>query len=374
MPTAKKLPSGSWRCQVFSHYEEVTQSDGSMKKKRIYKSFTCDDPSKRGKTRCELNALEWSAGKKKETKPDNITLAEAIDNYIAIKEPVLSVSTVSGYKKMRKNAFRSLMGKKLYDIDTGVLVTAIASESSRQTLQKGKAGKVSPKTVRNEFGLLTAVLNYYDVGYNPKKIILPQIPEKKIELPDPAEIIAAVKGTDIELPVLFAMWLSFSMSEISGLTKTGSLLENGKYIAINEVIITIDGKEYKKETGKRPKRQRVLALPPYMKSLIDAVPGDRIVPMASNTIYRKLQRYLSDVGVSPITFHQLRHVNASVMHLLNVPDMYAQDRGGWSTNYVMHKVYTHTFTKERQAVDETIDSFFSEIVQHEMQHENKKPW
>lgn len=23
MPTAKKLPSGSWRCQVFSHYETV---------------------------------------------------------------------------------------------------------------------------------------------------------------------------------------------------------------------------------------------------------------------------------------------------------------------------------------------------------------
>lgn len=58
------------------------------------------------------------------------------------------------------------------------------------------------------------------------------------------------------------------------------------------------------------------------------VPRDRIVPMASNTIYRKLQRYLKDAGVNPITFHQLRHVNASVMHLLNVPDMYAQDRGG----------------------------------------------
>ncbi len=45
MPTAKKLPSGSWRCQVFSHYEYVNQDDGGVKKKRIYESFTCDDPS-----------------------------------------------------------------------------------------------------------------------------------------------------------------------------------------------------------------------------------------------------------------------------------------------------------------------------------------
>ena len=33
MATAKKLPSGSWRVQIFSHYEFVQQPDGSVKKK-----------------------------------------------------------------------------------------------------------------------------------------------------------------------------------------------------------------------------------------------------------------------------------------------------------------------------------------------------
>ena len=28
MATAKKLPSGSWRCLVFSHYENVVDKDG----------------------------------------------------------------------------------------------------------------------------------------------------------------------------------------------------------------------------------------------------------------------------------------------------------------------------------------------------------
>ena len=32
MATAKKLPSGSWRVQIFSHYEFVQQPDGSVKK------------------------------------------------------------------------------------------------------------------------------------------------------------------------------------------------------------------------------------------------------------------------------------------------------------------------------------------------------
>lgn len=44
MATAKKLPSGSWRCQVFSHIEEIPLSDGTIKKKRVYKSFTCSSP------------------------------------------------------------------------------------------------------------------------------------------------------------------------------------------------------------------------------------------------------------------------------------------------------------------------------------------
>lgn len=46
MPKAKKLPSGNYRCRVFSH----TDSEG----KKIYKSFTA--PTKR---QAELLAVEW---------------------------------------------------------------------------------------------------------------------------------------------------------------------------------------------------------------------------------------------------------------------------------------------------------------------------
>ena len=55
MATAKKLSSGSWRCQVYSHTEEVIQPDGSVKKKRIYKSFTCATPGAKGNG----NVKEW---------------------------------------------------------------------------------------------------------------------------------------------------------------------------------------------------------------------------------------------------------------------------------------------------------------------------
>ena len=53
MAKAKKLPSGSWRCLVYSHSVPVLDAKGmpvldakgNPKEKRIYESFTSDDPT-----------------------------------------------------------------------------------------------------------------------------------------------------------------------------------------------------------------------------------------------------------------------------------------------------------------------------------------
>lgn len=63
-----------------------------------------------------------------------------------------------------------------------------------------------------------------------------------------------------------------------------------------------------------------------------------------------------------MTFHQLRHMNASVMALLNVPEKYAQERGGWKTPHTMKRVYQHTFSREREAFDKTIDAYFERMI------------
>lgn len=112
MATAKKLPSGSWRCQVFSHFEEQIQPDGSVKKKRIYKSFTCNDPSARGKRKCEAEATAWAAGKEQFSGIQSINFGDAMDNYINSRENVLSPRTISEYRKMRKKYCKDLFNGK----------------------------------------------------------------------------------------------------------------------------------------------------------------------------------------------------------------------------------------------------------------------
>ena len=85
MPKAKKLPSGSWRCQV-SFTENGT---------RVRKSVTVKDPSRAGKKECERLAAELAIVHS--DRGENITVHEAVANYITVKERVLSPSTIRAY-------------------------------------------------------------------------------------------------------------------------------------------------------------------------------------------------------------------------------------------------------------------------------------
>lgn len=56
MATAKKLPSGSWRCRVYDYTDE----NG----KKHYKSFTSDNPKPAGKREAEAAAAAYAVSKK----------------------------------------------------------------------------------------------------------------------------------------------------------------------------------------------------------------------------------------------------------------------------------------------------------------------
>lgn len=85
MATAKKLPSGNWRILAFSGYKII---DG--KKRRTYESFT-------GKTKKDVN-LQFALWQNSKHRDANMSVGEAIDGYISLKENVLSPSTVRGFE------------------------------------------------------------------------------------------------------------------------------------------------------------------------------------------------------------------------------------------------------------------------------------
>lgn len=368
MPTAKKLPSGSWRCQAYSHTEALFDSNsnpiidpktGKQKKKRIYESFTSDDPSRFGKLDAEKAALDFLESKKSH-QYTKMTLREAINKYISDSDAVLSPTTISGYKIILKHGFPDIMDMQLRNITNELLKAAVNKESKRPSKSKRSKGKpISPKTVSNEYALLTAVFNLY----HPKLDCDVKLPAKINhikELLPPEVIFNVVRDTNIELPVLLAMWLSFTISEIKGLTKSKSV--QGNYITIVEVVVNVDGKDISKKQAKEYTRTRRHRIPPYIKKLIDRVQTDQLVTMSGKAVYDKFNRLLKKNNLPHISFHDLRHVNASVMAMLKIPDKYAQERGGWKTDAVMKKTYMQTFSQERQRVDNIIDEYFEKQI------------
>lgn len=359
MAKAKKLPSGSWRCQVYSHTEKVwDENEQEWRNKRIYKSFTSDIPGAAGRREAEFQAAEYQKKKEQLANIPDWTLAMAVDAYIARKDGLVSPTTIEGYRKIRKTAFSSIMDVPLKNLTNDILNRAIREEMIRKP-ENRNSPSLSPKTVINNWGLISSVLRMY-MPDRTFRVDLPKKAKQIRTLPLPREIYQAVKGTNIELACLLAMWLSFSESEIRGLTKSKSI--DGDFITIREVLVRVGTQDVRKNLAKEESRNRRHRLPPYIKELISQVEGDIIVPYSPTVLLRTFKKRLRLYHLPDMTFHDLRHVNASVMAMLRIPDKYAMARGGWSSDHIMKQVYMETFDEERTAVDRRIDDYFTDAL------------
>lgn len=348
MPTAKKLPSGSWRCQVFSHYEEVKQPDGTIKKKRIYKSFTSDDPSRNGKKAAELAAARYAAEKKHPSGSCSLTVGEAMDKYIEDRTSVLSPRTISDYKRIRKNDIQSIMNIRVCDITQGDIQKAINLD----------AIKHSPKTVRNNHGLISAVLKQY----RPDFALNTSLPEKKradLYIPVDSEIqklMQAVQGTEMELPILLAAFGPMRRGEICALS-----VENisGNIVHVCQNMVKKD-KNWIIKTPKSYAGDRYITYPSFIAAKWAGKTG-RIVHLNPDAVTARFIRLIRSVGLPHFRFHDLRHYSASIQHALGIPDAYIMQRGGWSSDGVLKAIYRHALADKSSEMDDLANRYFSDL-------------
>ena len=351
LPAIRRLPSGNWFCQLRLDGQSISITEPTFEK-------------------CQARAMAYKTGiLAVRHDPLSITLGAAIDAYIAAREGVCSPTTIDGYKKIRRQYFQDQMSLRLSQVTERGL--SLAAKRERQRV--GRRGRpLSPKTIKSALGLILCVLNEHGIVHG--KVAAPEVKDKVIRLPMPEQVIRAVQGTSIELPCLLAAWLSLSLSEIRGLTKSRSVLNGQLLVADTMVRVRVgetpgpDGKprgvyqDILKEGGKEEKRARAFDLPPYLMDLISRVDGDVLVPLSIRQIEGRFQRLLRRNNLPPMTFHQLRHLNASAMAMLGIQKEIAQARGGWKTPHTMNRVYTHVFDAPRQAADQKIDAYFTAIL------------
>lgn len=343
----KKLPSGAYRIQI-----TTGRIWNEQKNRWDYERISLTAP-----TEPELRMMEaeYDITHTIERGTINPVLKVAIREYINKREGILAPSTLHAYRFMLDNGFPDLMDMRVKEITNDIMARAVQREYARKNVQTGRP--ISAKTVKNEYGMISSVCREYGVTFN-IRLKSWKAPVHDISMPE--SIFAAVKGTEIELPVLLAMWLSFTMSEIRGLTKSGSL--KGNLLYIHQVKVYVKGQDLVKPVAKNTTRNRGIILPDYLRKLIDAVQTDEIVPMKPFQITKRFKTALKRAGLPDMTFHDLRHVSASTMEMLGVPDEYKRQRGGWSTDSTMKSVYVQAFNSVRREYDKKIDDYFNGIL------------
>ena len=240
MAKARKLPSGSWRVQCYAG----KNAEG----KNQYRSFT-RPTKKEAEYEAALFAMHY-----KEISRDStaMTLAEAMDKYIASKDGILSPSTIRGYDIIRKNHLKGLMDIRLNRLTPALIQEAINQEAKPYIDKNGKTRTPSPKSVRNIHGLLTAVLGEYCPGLR-LNTTLPQKQAAEQSILEPEEIAQTDLATGPPE--------SLQQETAEGMTLEGSLgteaPEEGlvERIALREAI------------DRLPEKERMTILLRYFKGL-----------------------------------------------------------------------------------------------------------
>lgn len=360
MATAKKLPSGSWRCQVFSHFEITTDKDGKQKKKRIYKSFTCDIPGPKGKREAERLASVWAATKETSSVYSK-TFGQALDEYIKLRSTVLSPATIREYKRSRKHDLQGLMNKKMYEITQEM----IQNEINKETLNH------SPKSVRNMHGLLSAVFKLYRPDFALNTVLPKKVPPK-IFIPSEKDIktvLAYVKDTEMEIPILLAAFGPIRRGEICALDSDHI---NGNIVHVEYSMAMDEHHKWIKKSPKTISGNRYIEFPDFVAEKLKDIKGN-VTNLTPSQISDRFIDIIDRTGVSKFRFHDLRHCCASIQHALGIPDAYIMQRGGWGNDSVLKQVYRHALEDKQREMNVVANDYFSELCNMKCNTQIKKP-
>lgn len=341
MATAKKLPSGSWRCLVYDYTDE----NG----KRIYRSFTSDDPSPAGKRKAEALAAQYAAEKEqKKRSSDKSLFSDRMESYITSKEAVLSPATIRGYRNIKKMLLRD------YASFCHMEIRKVSQDDVQRVINSLSRSK-SPKTVRNYHGLIASVIGS-DLAL---RTSMPQKIRPELYIPSDDEIRAlvdAVRGTELEIPVLLGAFCMMRRGEICALTLDDI---QGDVIHVHHALVLGTDKEWHLKAPKTGSSDRYISAPAFVADRIREL--GHITTLNPHSITIMFQRVLKRANITHFRFHDLRHYSASIRHALGIPDAYIMQEGGWKTDAVLKSVYRHAMSDRQKEMADLANNHFSRL-------------
>lgn len=342
LPKIKQLPSGNFQARVYAGKD----ADG----KAVYRSITRPTYAE---VQLELAAFKVEHKEEKVQAVANRTVRDVIQDYININSSVFSPSTVRLYNGLLRNSLQSLMSVKLPQIDQNTVQKAVNEEAAR----------VSPKAVRNAYGLFTAAMAV-EMPDRVFRVNLPQKIKSNISIPTEEEVkklLETAEGTDMEIPVLLGACCGMRRSEIGALT-WGDINLDSEIITINKAMVVGEDKQMHIKGTKSAAGKRTIKLFPFVvcrlaeacegRSPTDAVTID---PPAITSRWRWVLRHAE---IPHYRFHDLRHYLVSVMLSLNIPKKYIADYVGHETEDMIEQVYGHIMASKKTSVQDELQAYF----------------
>lgn len=340
VPEPRKLTSGKWFIQLRLGGQSVPISS--------YDKAACIREARAVKA-------EYLAGKRdvKAPAPAAPTLTAAIDAYIAAKSNTLSPSTIRGYRSMQRNNFKSTMPRRLDQIQPG----------EWQTIVNEEAARCSPKSLRNAFFFIKAVVQFATGEHLPAVSMPGTIPAKK-EFLTPEQIrifVAAIKDDPIAVPALLAL-SSLRSSEIAAL-RWEDIEPGPDFIRVSGAVVRDElGQPVLKKQNKNATSARMVpVLIPELKTAIerDRQPEGPVLALTPNRFRDRVNRVCVKKGLPKVGIHGLRHSFASLAYHLQMPERIAMEIGGWADSATMHRIYTHIAQSDIERYREAIGDFFN---------------
>lgn len=315
MPTARKTPSGKWRCQAFDYVEIV---DG--KRKYHHRSFTAP-------TKWEAERMAAEFMQNKNLPACDLCFDEALDRYLQIKRNVLSPSTVRGYTSLRNNAYGTL---------NAMLLNKITTQDVQECINR-LAVDHSAKTCRNALGLITAVISTF-IPDKHLHVTLPQAVQNDFYTPtddDIKKLLSAIKYTELKKAVMLAAFGTLRRSEICGLYSNDI---SGNVIHVHRAIVESGKGWVLKDFPKNDSSNRRIEYPSFVIDMFKGCDG-KLVNMTPKAIDKAFRSAVKRAGLPYFRLHDLRAYSVSIAHAIGISDVYNMQRGGWKSPETYRKLY-----------------------------------
>lgn len=326
MSNVRKLKSGSY------HYRK--QIDG----KRICITFDHKPTEK------EIQkALAKEISELGERVPKN-AFGKCCKDYIEVKRPVLSPSTIKGYVA-QINAISDDLKKMDINQITQVDIQREISDHSKTH---------SAKSTSNFHGFISAVLGMY----RPSLHLSTTLPQKvKFEAYTPSEndikrILEAAKAT--KWSILFQLGiLGMRRSEVCALSLED--LDGNKLHISKAKVQNEKGVWLVKNLTKTTEGKRTIYLP---DSLVAEVQKNGLYDGDPGTILKHLHKYQDKLGIPRFRYHDLRAFYASYAHSKGISDATIMETGGWQSDAVMKKIYRRALEEDKKKPVDAMNIFF----------------